>query len=186
MSHSGADAVLVDTDVFSYLMNGSGYAALYRPHVDGKLIAVSFITVGELYFGAKRKKWGEAKFADLKDRLRVVTIVPYDESVCRTYADIKADCESRGKRVGDNDLWIAACAIRHSIPLVSNNFKHFNGIPGLILKSESQAMQEMQSQMRIEEEAKEIKPSSTEPQPPSSQSSSVSEAKVPPRAPHRP
>ncbi len=186
MSNSGAEAVLVDTDVFSYLMNGSGYAALYRPHVDGKLIAVSFVTVGELYFGARRRNWGEGKIADLKDRLRVVTIVPYDESVCRTYADIKADCESRGKTVGDNDLWIAACAIRHSIPLVSNNFKHFNGIPGLILKSETQAMQEMQSQMKIEVETIEIKPSSSEPQPPSSQSSSASEAKVPPPAPRRP
>lgn len=141
MSNSPTEAVLVDTDVFSYLMNGSGYAALYRPHVEGKLIAVSFITVGELYFGAKRKNWGESKLADLKDRLRVVTIVPYDEGVCRTYADIKADCESRGKTVGANDLWIAASAIRHSIPLVLNNFKHFNGIPGLILKSESHRSQ---------------------------------------------
>jgi predicted nucleic acid-binding protein len=154
--------------------------------VEGKLIAVSFITVGELYFGAKRKNWGESRTADLKDRLRTVTIVPYDEGVCRTYADIKADCESRGKTAGDNDLWIAACAIRHSIPLVSNNFKHFNGIPGLILRSESQAMQEMQSQMKIDVEAIKIKPFSSEPQPPSSQSSSASEAKAKPPAPRRP
>lgn len=122
----------------------------------------------------------------MKDRLRVVTIVPYDETVCRVYGEIKAACESRGKVVGDNDLWIAACAIRHSIPLVSNNFKHFNRIPGLILKSESQAMQEMQSQMRIETVGMEINPSSvTEPQEPSSQSAAASEQKAPPREPHR-
>lgn len=180
-SHS-VEAVLVDTDVFSYLMNGTGYAALYRPHVEGKLIAVSFVTVGELYFGAKRKNWGEARIADLKDRLRIVTIVPYDERVCLVYAEIKAACEAKGKTVADNDLWIAACAIRHSIPLVSNNFKHFNGIPGLVLRSESQAMQEMQSQMNIEE----IKSSSNEPPQPSSQSSSASEATEPPPVPRRP
>ncbi len=166
MSAAGAEAVLVDTDVFSYLMNGSGYAALYRPHVDGKLIAVSFVTVGELYFGAKRKGWGESRLADLKDRLRVVTIVPYDDSVCRAYADIKAACEANGKRVADNDLWIAACAVRHSIPLVSNNSRHFSGIPGLILRSESQAMQEMQSQLRLGEAS----PSSGERRHPSSSS----------------
>lgn len=172
----------MDTDVFSYLMNGSGYAALYRHHVEGKLIAVSFITVGELYFGAKRRGWGEPRLADLKDRLRVVTIVPYDDSVCRVYAEIKAECEAKGKTVGDNDLWIAACAVRHSIPLVSNNFKHFNGIPGLILRSEAQAMQEMQAQMHIEE----ISASSSEPQQPSSQSSSASGATAPPPSPRRP
>jgi tRNA(fMet)-specific endonuclease VapC len=182
LSTSEVEAVLVDTDVFSYLMNGSSYASLYLPHVEGKLIAVSFITVGELYFGAMRKGWGEARIADLKDRLRAVTIVPYDDSVCRVYAEIKAACEAKGKTVGSNDLWIAACAIRHSIPLVSNNYKHFSEIPGLILRSESQAMQEMQSQMKIEE----VTSSPSEPQQPSSQSVSSSEAKVPPPAPRRP
>ena len=187
MSSANVEAVLVDTDVFSYLMNGSGYAALYKPHVEGKIIAVSFITVGELYFGAKRKNWGDAKVADLKDRLRVVTIVPYDDSVCRVYGEIKAGCELKGKAVGDNDLWIAACAIRHSIPLVSNNFRHFNGIPGLILKSEAQAMQEMQSQVKIEVESMGINPaSSTAPQQPSSQSTAASEEKAQPPERRRP
>jgi len=52
MSAPAVEAVLVDTDVFSYLMNGTGYASVYKPHVQGKLVAVSFVTVGELYFGA--------------------------------------------------------------------------------------------------------------------------------------
>jgi tRNA(fMet)-specific endonuclease VapC len=177
------EAVLVDTDVYSYLMNGSGYAALYRPHVEGKLIAVSFITVGELYFGAYKKKWGADRLADLKDRLRSVAIVPYDEMMCKTYAEIKANVETKGKTVADNDLWIAACAIRHSIPLVSNNFKHFDGIPGLVLRSEAQAMKEMQSQTVMET----IIPASSSASPqPSSQSTSASEEKAPPPGPRRP
>ena len=80
---SPEEAVLVDTDVYSYLMSRNRYAALYRKHVDGRLIAVSFITVGELFFGAFKKKWGESRIDDLKDSLRSVTIVPYDEGVCR-------------------------------------------------------------------------------------------------------
>jgi len=147
---STVEAVLVDTDVYSYLMSGGRYASLYRPHVEGKLIAVSFITVGELYFGAYRKKWGPERIADLKDRLRSVTIVPYDESVCRTYAELKSAIESRGEPIADNDLWNAACAVRHSIPLVSNNFRHFSRIPGLVLISEAQTMRELRSQMAME------------------------------------
>lgn len=177
-----AEAVLVDTDVYSYLMNGTGYAALYKPHVEGKLIAISFVTVGELYFGAYRKNWGADRIANLKDRLRSVTIVPYDEMVCTTYAEIKTAVRSIGKTVADNDLWIAACAVRHSIPLVSNNFKHFNGIPGLVLRSEAQAMREMQSQALLPSEAT----ASSAPPQPSSQSSSASEETVPPPAQRRP
>ena len=33
-------------------------------------------------------------------------------------------------------LWIAACALRHSIPLVTHNSKDFVGIPGLKVISE--------------------------------------------------
>ena len=39
--------------------------------------------------------------------------------------------------MADNDLWIAATAIRHSIPLLSNNRRHFADIPGLVLISEA-------------------------------------------------
>jgi predicted nucleic acid-binding protein len=100
VSPPGVEAVLVDTDVFSYLMNGRGYAYLYRPHVEGKLMAISFITVGELYFGAYKRKWGNDKLGDLKDRLRSATIVPFDEGVCKKYAEIKAAMESKGKSIG--------------------------------------------------------------------------------------
>lgn len=162
------DEVLVDTDVYSYLGKpNSKFANLYLPHVDQKRLAVSFSTVGELYFGAHKKKWSAERIADMKDRLRSVAIVPYDEGVCRTYGEIKARLEEKGMPIADNDLWIVACAIRHSIPLVSNNRSHVERVPGLVLKSEAKAMTEIMSQMRIEAK-EEIRPSPTAPVPPSS------------------
>ena len=154
MSEPGSDdVVLVDTDVYSYLGKpGSKYASLYLPHVDQKRLAVSFITIGELYFGAHKKKWSAERVAGIKDRLRSVAIVPFDEGVCRTYGEIKARLEEKGTPIADNDLWIAACAIRHSIPLVSNNRNHFERVPGLVLKSEARAMAEIMSQLKIEVE----------------------------------
>jgi hypothetical protein len=42
------DAVLLDTDVFSFLMKeGDTRYELYKPHVEGKTVALSFVTVGE-------------------------------------------------------------------------------------------------------------------------------------------
>ena len=52
------DAVLLDTDVFSYLFKGADEADLYKSHVAEKTIAVSFVTVGELYSGAYKRGWG--------------------------------------------------------------------------------------------------------------------------------
>jgi hypothetical protein len=49
--------------------------------------------------------------------------------------------------VADNDMWIAASAVRHNVPLVSHNRDHFEGIPGLVLISEAPVIKEISSQM---------------------------------------
>jgi len=134
------DAVLLDTDVFSYLTKTNDPRAdAYRPHVKGKTVAVSFVTVGELYFGAEKKKWSGKTLSSLLERLKAVVIVPYDVELCKAYGKLKAELRVAGLVVADNDLWIAACAVRHSIPLITNNRKHFEKIPGLHLISESPA-----------------------------------------------
>lgn len=99
-----------------------------------------------MLFGAYKNKWGKAKLEQLRARLRSVTIVPYDWVVCQTYGDLKARLQEVGKQVACNDLWIAACAVRHSIPLISNNRSHFEGIPGLVLISEAPVIAQIESQ----------------------------------------
>jgi len=141
----------VDTDVFSYSLKGDTRAALYKPHLEGKLVALSFVTVGELQFWAAKRKWGAKKLADLSTRLRSTVIVPYDLAICETYGSLKAKLEVSGKVVADNDLWIAACAIRHSIPLVTNNRVHFAKIPDLVLISEAPIAAEIKSQAGLSE-----------------------------------
>lgn len=131
------DAVLLDTDVFSFLMKSQDTrGALYRPHVKDKTVAVSFITVGELYYGAEKKGWSAKSRKNLAERLKAVVIVPYDEELCRTFGKVRASLPP-GVVISTNDLWIASCAIRHSIPLISNNRKHFEKIPTLTLISET-------------------------------------------------
>ncbi len=131
------NAVLVDTDVFSYLMKPNDTRGkAYSKHVRGKTVTISFITVGELWFGATKRNWGVKKIRALEQRLRSVVVVPYDSELCKTYAKVRASLPP-GVSVAPNDLWIAACAIRYGIPLVSNNKKHFEKIPGLTLITET-------------------------------------------------
>jgi predicted nucleic acid-binding protein len=157
------------------LMSRSNYAKLYYPHVEGKLIAISFITVGELYFGAYRKTgersdWQISRI-DLDRRRSFRLMRAYAEPTLKS----KRRWNLRASRVSANDLWIAACAVRHGIPLVTNNRRDFDGIPGLVVRSESQAMREMQSQVSISADA--TTAPSDQPQP-SSKSSSRSEEKA--------
>jgi hypothetical protein len=54
-----------------------------------------------------------------------------------------------GRVVADNDLWIASCAVRHKLPLISNNRKHFQAIPELTLISEAPVIAEIESQQSL-------------------------------------
>ncbi len=170
--------VLLDTDVFSFLMKpGDRRAEIYRKHVAKKTVAVSFITVGELLFGARKKNWGTDRMERLKQKLRSTVIVPYDYELCLTYAELKSKVESEGKSVALHDLWISACSVRHSISLVSNNQKHFEHIPGLTLISETKVVREIQSQggLFTKGGTSETPSSASDSSPPSSRSHSSGE-----------
>jgi tRNA(fMet)-specific endonuclease VapC len=130
------DAVLLDTDVFSYLMKKDTRGDAYRPYVKGKTVAITFITVGELYHWAEKRRWSAKNRQNLEERLKAVVVVPYDTELCRTYGKLRASL-TPGLVIAGNDLWIATCAIRHGIPLITNNRKHFEKIPGLKLISAS-------------------------------------------------
>jgi tRNA(fMet)-specific endonuclease VapC len=74
--------------------------------------------------------------------------------LCQTYAELKAKLLKAGRQIGDNDLWIAATAIRHSIPLISHNRKHYDEILGLVLISETPKI--LKGQMEIKDVTGEI------------------------------
>jgi predicted nucleic acid-binding protein len=113
------------------------------------LVAISFVTIGELLFGAAKDSWNKAKVERLKARLRSVVIVPYDYAVCETYGRIKAALP-KGRTIADNDLWIAACAVRHSVPLITHNRKHFDEIRGMIIISEQKIDSELRAQAGLD------------------------------------
>lgn len=131
------DAVLLDTDVFSFLIKeGDTRADLYRGHVKGKTIALSFVTVGELYAWAAKKRWNAKRSAELERRIKAAVIVPFDLALCKQFGKLKAELLTAGRVIPANDLWIAACALRHGLPLVTHNAKDFEGIKGLSVITE--------------------------------------------------
>jgi tRNA(fMet)-specific endonuclease VapC len=135
------DEVLVDTNVFSFLLREDDIrASLYRPHIQDRIVVLSYVTIGELYLWAERRKWGVARLGLLEETIRATTVVRYDLEVCRTYARLKQELRTSSgshRIIGDNDLWIAACAVRHTIPLITHNRRHFEGISGLTIISEA-------------------------------------------------
>jgi len=74
----------------------------------------------------------------LETRLRNYIVIPYDREIARSYGLVAAERKRAGKPISLNDAWIAACAVRHGVPLVTHNRKDFSGIAALRLISQSQ------------------------------------------------
>lgn len=129
--------VVVDTDVVSFLLKGDTRAELYRSHLQGKALALSFMTVAELYQWAYSRNWGEQKLALLEERLHSYVIVPYDHDLCKQWASVCVERQRLGRPISVQDAWIAATALCHNSPLVTHNRGDFTGIAGLTLVSES-------------------------------------------------
>jgi tRNA(fMet)-specific endonuclease VapC len=144
------DPVVVDTDVYSYLSSSNQKrAALYQPHVAGRVLALSFISVGELYAGNLKKialgEWDPSCLIRLETRLRLFSILPYDVEVCKAYGEIKSiikNPDGTDRTIAPNDLWIAACARRHGLTLITNNGKHFKNIPGVNIICEAESFKQ--------------------------------------------
>ena len=131
--------VILDTNVVSYLMKAGGLAERYRPHVEGRLAAIAFVTVGEMYFGAEKAGWGARRRQALETTLRNFIVVPYDHEIARCYGRLVAECQREGRSIAPNDAWIAACAVRHGVALVTHNAKDFQGVASLQIITEQAA-----------------------------------------------
>ena len=59
-------AVVVDTDVFSFLLKRDRRAVRFRPYIGTATILLSFITVGELWKWAERNNWQSKRRNDYR------------------------------------------------------------------------------------------------------------------------
>lgn len=125
--------LLIDTNIASFIFKGSDYADPYIPLLSGHELALSFMTVAELFQWAILRQWGDRRVAQLEQYLSNYLIIPVDQPLCREWAQIRADQQSAGRVISPQDAWIAATAIRHDLSLVTHNIKDFREIPNLRL-----------------------------------------------------
>lgn len=127
---------MLDTNIVSYLLKKNEIVRPYLQHFSGKLLFLPFISVGELFLWAESAGWGQKRRAELEERLRNYVVVPYDHEIARLYAQIAAERKRNGRPIGLHDAWIAACAVRHGVPLATHNAKDFEGISALEILTE--------------------------------------------------
>jgi predicted nucleic acid-binding protein len=119
--------LLVDTDAFSFMLTKRGPYAEFVSLVAGHLLALSFVTVGELRGGAIKRGWGPHRLGPLEERISAAVVLRSTDEVIHRYAALQARFAGRLQRGGTNDMWTAACALAQPItpPIVTNNLSDF-------------------------------------------------------------
>ena len=122
--------ILFDTDVCIDLLRGNRNILLRRAQSDDT-IAVSFMSVGELYYLVGKSDNPSRNQRSVEELLLSLEVIQSDAGILRRFARIKADLERSGHPLPDADALIAATTLEKSTVLITGNTKHFERIPGL-------------------------------------------------------
>ena len=101
-----------------------GYASIYLPA----------IALGELYHGAYRSAHRDKQLEQFARFRAAVTILRVDAGTAKIYGKIRTALAEAGKPIPENDIWIAALARQHELPLACRDH-HFSEIAGLDLRA---------------------------------------------------
>jgi predicted nucleic acid-binding protein len=97
--------------------------------------AISVVTKAELrvgIFAAVDIETRDRRLMTFELANRIVTL-PVDEKVSRAWSQMRAYTQASGKKIEVNDMWIAATAAAHEIPVLTQarDFDALSGVAGL-------------------------------------------------------
>ena len=109
----------------------TGWQGQSNPVFAPDTLAMSVITLGELYFGAEKSHSRAAAQASIERLTASIQVhdLPFDAA--SHYGQIRASLQSQGQIIGNNALWLAAHARAARMILVTNNEREFNRVPDL-------------------------------------------------------
>lgn len=127
--------VVADTDVVSYVFKNHPFGSRYDPELAGRIALISFMTVAEIERWMLQYRWGHPRIQLFRTFLRRFTLVPSSPDLCRKWAEVMVTAQAAGRRIESADAWIAATALLHDAPLLTNNRNDYLGVAGLTLIS---------------------------------------------------
>lgn len=102
-----------------------------------RTIALSAITIAELTVGvlAARDDVTRARRLRTLDAAQDVIVLPVDRDVAASWALLRVRLAALGRRLNVNDLWIAATALTHDLPIVTQDadFDPIAGVSGIVV-----------------------------------------------------
>ena len=121
---------LLDTNVLIHAVRGRPLAVRTRLQQQSPDdVAVSSITIAELWYGAEKSDSPARKRAAWKAVIEPFQVLAFDRDAAEHHARIRHHL--RHRPIGERDLLIAAIALAQDLILVTHNAAEFSRVPRL-------------------------------------------------------
>jgi tRNA(fMet)-specific endonuclease VapC len=127
---------LLDTNICIYIRQNRPEEVMqrFRKLRPGEAV-LSVITYGELLYGAAKSQQRLIALERLQELISLLPALALPETAGEVYGRIRAELESKGEVIGNNDLWIASHAVAAGLTLVTNNEREFRRVRGLKVRN---------------------------------------------------
>jgi tRNA(fMet)-specific endonuclease VapC len=128
---------LLDTTWIVEYLRGNAEVISRVQELQEEGLAVSIISVAELYEGVFRSNNPTANEQSLKDLLSAATVLEITQEICRVYGEEKAKLVQKGAIIGALDLLIAATVLHHNLTLLTedHDFERIEGLNPIFLQN---------------------------------------------------
>ena len=132
---------LLDTNIVIYVLKQRPVEVLSTFNANASRMAISSITLAELFHGAEKSSRVSENLATVEDFCSRLQVLPYGPKAAQHYGAIRAALEKFGQPIGVNDIHIAAQARSEGMVLVTNNLGEFARVPALEVENWIQTAQ---------------------------------------------
>lgn len=122
---------LFDTNAIIHLMKLREPLVTRARDAGPSAIAVSTITLAELWFEAARSRRPARSRAEQDVALAPFRVLDFDAEAADRYATARAHLADLGRPIGDRDLMIASIALANRMTVVTSNASEFERVPGV-------------------------------------------------------
>ena len=120
--------MILDTNAVSAWCDDD--AALLAVLPTDRPLFIPAIVLGEYRFGIKVTRDRRIRDAWLEEVESAVIVLDVNSETARHYADVREELRKARKPIPENDLWIAALARQHELPVITRD-THFDHVTNL-------------------------------------------------------
>jgi tRNA(fMet)-specific endonuclease VapC len=120
--------MILDTNALSAFFDGD--ARLLAVLTTSARISLPIIALGEYRFGLLASRMRKTIEPALDALQAISDVLVIDTDTVRPYAKLRDQLKRAGTPIPSNDVWIAAIAVQHGLPIVSQD-EHFDLVSGI-------------------------------------------------------